>query len=74
MPGLFRICALEKVNLEGREMPKRDPIYDARLLRDLEIINEQMLRELGPLPARGLPVVPTSKSSLPSPVQPDPNI
>jgi len=55
-------------------MPKRDPIYDAQLLRDLDIINEQTVRELGPLLAHSSPVVPAHKSRLSSPVQPDSNI
>jgi hypothetical protein len=55
-------------------MPSRDPIYDAQLLRDLDIINEQTSRELGPLPAGGSLVMPKHQSGLPrpTPTQPDP--
>jgi hypothetical protein len=34
----------------------RAPLHDLQWLRDVKIINERTLRELGPLPAGGLPV------------------
>lgn len=48
-------------------MSSRDLIYDAQLLRDLDIINEQTLQELGPLPARGSSITPVHQPRLPSP-------
>lgn len=43
-----------------------DPLYDLQLLRDVKIINERTQRELGTLPAGGLPVAPKRKpTSLP---------
>jgi hypothetical protein len=43
-----------------------DPLYDLQLLRDVKIINERTQRELGPLPAGGLPTTPKRKpTSLP---------
>ncbi|MET3651878.1 hypothetical protein [Dyella japonica] len=36
--------------------PTRDPLHDLQLLRDLKIINERTIKELGPLPNGGLPV------------------
>ncbi|MGC1547562.1 MAG: hypothetical protein WA777_03465, partial [Rhodanobacter sp.] len=38
-----------------------DPLYDLQLLRDLAIINERTVRELGPMPPGGLPVIPKRK-------------
>jgi hypothetical protein len=39
----------------------RDPLHDKQLLQDLAIINERTQRELGPLPAGGLPAEPKRK-------------
>lgn len=33
-----------------------DPLHNMQLLKDLQIINERMVKELGPLPPGGLPV------------------
>lgn len=44
-----------------RKLQVRDPLHDLQLLRDLAIINERTQRELGPLPASGLPVEPKRK-------------
>ena len=48
-------------------MSSRDALHDAQLLRDLDIINERTLQELGPLPARGSPVAPGHRSRQPNP-------
>lgn len=47
-----------------------DPLHDLQLRRDLEIINECIARELGPLPALGLPVQTKRKPELPKHVRP----
>ena len=44
---------------------RRDVLHDRQLLRDLETINARVLRELGPLPAEGLPMVARRKPVLP---------
>ncbi|MGC1550247.1 MAG: lysozyme inhibitor LprI family protein [Rhodanobacter sp.] len=41
-----------------------DPLYDPQLLRDVAIINERTVRELGPMPPGGLPTTPKRKPKL----------
>ncbi|MGC1549076.1 MAG: hypothetical protein WA777_11155 [Rhodanobacter sp.] len=38
-----------------------DRLYDLQLLRDLAIVNDRTVRELGPMPPGGLPVIPKRK-------------
>ncbi len=42
-----------------------DRLYDLQLMRDAQIVNKQLLRELGPLPHGGLPVQIKRKPNLP---------
>jgi hypothetical protein len=47
-----------------------DPLHDQQLQRDVQAINEQTARALGPLPPGGLPVQPKRKPRLPRPAVP----
>ena len=44
-----------------------DPLHALQLLRDMAIVNERSVHELGPLPSGGLPVQPRRKPDLPRP-------
>lgn len=59
--GLTQGINSESAIKEPRKLRVRDPLHDLQLLRDLAIINERIQRELGPLPASGLPVEPKRK-------------
>ncbi|MET3653093.1 hypothetical protein [Dyella japonica] len=43
---------------------RRDPLHDLQLLRDLKIIDERTVKEIGPLPKVGLPVLEKRKPAL----------
>ncbi len=60
----------EGVIKEPRKLRVRDPQHDLQLLRDLALINERTQRELRPLPASGLPVVPKRKPKVRRPTFP----
>lgn len=47
-----------------------DRLHDQQLQRDVQAINEQIARALGPLPPGGLPVQPKRKPQLPRPAVP----
>ena len=49
---------------------KHDRHHDLQLLRDLQIANDNTLREHGPFPPGGLPVQPKRKPNLPKPAAP----
>ncbi len=46
-----------------------DRAHDLQLLRDVQIINDQTVRALGPLPPGGVPVAVKRKPNLPKPVR-----
>ena len=46
---------------------RQDPLHALQLLRDLTLINERTLRELGPLPPGGVPVQAKRKPNRPHP-------
>lgn len=47
-----------------------DPLHDQQLQRDVQAVNEQTARSLGPLPPGGLPVQQKRKPQLPRPTVP----
>jgi hypothetical protein len=49
---------------------RRDIAHDMHLMRDLQVINERTVRQLGPLPPGGLPVQVKRKPALPRPARP----
>ena len=51
-----------------------DLLHDLVLLRDLHIINERVMRELGPLPPGGLPMQAKRKPEVPKPATPMPDL
>lgn len=51
---------------------KPDPVHELNLLRMMQVANEHTMRELGPLPLGGLPVVPRRKPKLSQPRTPTP--
>lgn len=63
----------ENDNTDARQRlrPNRsDPLHDQQLLHNVQAINEQTMRALGPLPPGGLPVEPKRKPQLPRPAVP----
>ncbi|MBX3710484.1 MAG: hypothetical protein KF800_00760 [Lysobacter sp.] len=61
----------DEIDLRWRQRPNRsDPLHDQQLQRDVQAINEQIARALGPLPPGGLQVQPKRKPRLPRPAVP----
>lgn len=61
----------DEIDLRWRQRPNRsDLLHDQQLQRDVQAINEQIARALGPLPPGGLPAQPKRKPQLPRPAVP----